>query len=200
MTSVYETLRHSIKSREALLYANNPSTAKQSKVCLYKYNTKQGIIWDGPKSKIKTVQQRLLPYFFANGGFNCLFLFGESAYVNYTSLCLRKIRVKNIFSTSTNTLTECKHEKTTAPHIHTSTALPLAHWRKLKHLSPPHPPPPRSCKNLASLSNFSFFSFFFWSWSDLGFPRHSRIQFSFFFPLLLFFGAQNFLCRALWDS
>lgn len=49
------------------------------------------------RSKIKTKQQRLLPYFFVTHEFNCLFLFGESAYVNYALLCWREIRVKNIF-------------------------------------------------------------------------------------------------------
>lgn len=118
-------------------------------------------------------QQRLLPYFFVTREFNCLFLFGESAYVNYAPLCLRKIRVKNIF--------QHKHKhfdrmqtwevyRPTNPHL---SALPLAHRRKLNICLFS----PLLLQNLASLSNFSFFFFFFF-WSGLGFPRHSRIQFT----------------------
>lgn len=89
--------------------------------------------------------------------FNCLFLFGESAYVNYAPLCLRKIRVKNIF--------QHKHKhfdrmqtwevyRPTNPHL---SALPLEHWRKLNICLFS----PSLLQNLASLSNFSFFFFFF---------------------------------------
>lgn len=142
-------------------------------------------------------QQRLLPYFFVTREFNCLFLFGESAYVNYAPLCLRKIRVKNIF--------QHKHKhfdrmqtwevyRPTNPHL---SALPLAHRRKLNICLFS----PLLLQNLASLSNFSFFFFFFF-WSGLGFPRHSRIQFTacVFFCFFFFYRAESFSCRRLWDS
>lgn len=149
------------------------------------------------KSKIKTKQQRLIPYFFVTHEFNCLFLFGESAYVNYAPLCLRKIRVKNIFQHKhkhfdrMQTWEYSPPTTTTNPHL---SAPPLAHWRKLNIclLSP------SLLQNLASLSNFSFFfSVFFFSWSGLGFPCRSRIQFTAFF-LAQFFSVFSY--RRLGDS
>lgn len=92
--------------------------------------------------------------------FNCLFLFGEPAYVNYALLCLRKNKSQKYFSAQTQTLWQ--NANTRSPPPTTTTANPhlsaplLAHWRKLNIclFSPSLP------QNLASLSNFSFFSFF----------------------------------------
>lgn len=121
--------------------------------------------------KDKDRRTKIASILFVTHEFNCLFWFEESAYVNYARLCLRKIRVKNIFSPNTNTLTERKHEKSPPSEIHTS----QPHRRKLNICLFS----PSLLKNLASLSNFSlyFFCFFFLGqvWDSL---RRSRIQFT----------------------
>lgn len=133
--SVYETLHRNIKSEKAILYDNNRPSAQQTKVCLYMEMHEQGITWDHPESKIKTKQQRLLPYFFVTHEFNCLFLFGESAYVNYALLCWRKIRVKNIFQHKHKHFDRMQTWEVFPPHKSTPLSPATCTLKEIKHLS-----------------------------------------------------------------
>lgn len=148
MKSTTTTLK---MERQSFMVIIGPRPNKQK--CVYtSKRTEQGITWERPESKIKTKQQRLLPYFCVTHGFNCLFLLRVSAYVNYTLCCFRRIRVKKYFSVQAQTPPQHTHT-----HIYPHLLAPsLTHWRKLN-----------IClfsssllQNLASFSNFSFFLFF----------------------------------------
>lgn len=131
--------------------------------------------------------------------FNCLFLFGEPAYVNYALLCLRKNKSQKYFSAQTQTLWQNANMRSPHHHHHHHKSTPLspAHWRKLNICLFS----PSLLQNLASFSNFSFFFFFFFSWSGLGFPRYRQIQFTalFFFEGAQFFSAFLYMKPGGWQ-
>ena len=160
------------------------------------------------KSKIKTKQQRLLPYFFVTHEFNCLFLFGESAYVNYALLRWREIRVKNIFQHKHKHFDRMQTWEV-PPHLHhhqhhhqhrrrKSTPLsPAAHTLKeIKHLSFLSLAPAKTWHLWVIFLSSSSLFFLFFSWSGLGFPCRSRIQFT----ALFFFFSVGALVRLVRET
>lgn len=142
----------------------------------------QGITRDRLESRIKTQQQRLLPYFLWLMSLIVCFCLESLLMLITLSSVWEKIRVKNIFQHKHKHFDRMQTWEapptTTNPHL---SAPPLAHWRKLNICLFS----PSLLQNLASLSNFSFFfSFFFLVRSGIPSPQANSIYSTFFFFFL----------------